>query len=62
MGGRIDLDSAVGVGVPGVVYVAEAGQHGRWHFVSAKITELLGYSPEDQLFIKQARSNPGRGD
>ncbi|MGH2401214.1 MAG: diguanylate cyclase domain-containing protein, partial [Candidatus Limnocylindria bacterium] len=33
--------------VPGVVYVAEAGQHGRWHFVSAKITELLGYSPEE---------------
>ena len=33
--------------VPGVVYVAEAGQHGRWHFVSAKIQELLGYTPEE---------------
>jgi diguanylate cyclase (GGDEF)-like protein/PAS domain S-box-containing protein len=33
--------------VPGVVYVAEAGQHGRWHFVSAKIEELLGYTPEE---------------
>jgi diguanylate cyclase (GGDEF)-like protein/PAS domain S-box-containing protein len=33
--------------VPGVVYVAEAGQHGRWHFVSAKIQELLGYSAEE---------------
>ena len=33
--------------VPGVVYVAEAGQHGRWHFVSAKISELLGYSAEE---------------
>jgi diguanylate cyclase (GGDEF)-like protein/PAS domain S-box-containing protein len=33
--------------VPGVVYVAEAGQHGRWHFVSAKIEELLGYSAEE---------------
>jgi diguanylate cyclase (GGDEF)-like protein/PAS domain S-box-containing protein len=35
--------------VPGVVYVAEAGQHGRWHFVSAKIEELLGYSPEEWM-------------
>jgi diguanylate cyclase (GGDEF)-like protein/PAS domain S-box-containing protein len=33
--------------VPGVVYVAEAGQHGRWHFVSAKIEELLGYSAHE---------------
>ena len=33
--------------VPGVVYVAEAGQHGRWHFVSPKIEELLGYSAEE---------------
>jgi diguanylate cyclase (GGDEF)-like protein/PAS domain S-box-containing protein len=35
--------------VPGVVYVAEAGQHGRWHFVSAKIEELLGYTPEEWM-------------
>jgi diguanylate cyclase (GGDEF)-like protein/PAS domain S-box-containing protein len=33
--------------VPGVVYVAEAGQHGRWHFVSTKIRELLGYTAEE---------------
>ncbi len=33
--------------VPGVVYVAEAGQHGRWHFVSPKIEDLLGYTPEE---------------
>jgi diguanylate cyclase (GGDEF)-like protein/PAS domain S-box-containing protein len=33
--------------VPGVVYVAEAGQHGRWHFVSAKIEELLGYTSDE---------------
>lgn len=33
--------------VPGVVYVAEAGQHGRWHFVSTKIQELLGYTAEE---------------
>jgi diguanylate cyclase (GGDEF)-like protein/PAS domain S-box-containing protein len=35
--------------VPGVVYVAEAGQHGRWHFVSSKIEELLGYTPEEWM-------------
>ena len=33
--------------VPGVVYVAEAGQHGRWHFVSPKIKELLGYTAKE---------------
>ena len=35
--------------VPGIVYVAEAGQHGRWHFVSPKIEELLGYSAEEWM-------------
>jgi len=35
--------------VPGVVYVAEVGQHGRWHFVSAKIEELLGYTAEEWM-------------
>jgi diguanylate cyclase (GGDEF)-like protein/PAS domain S-box-containing protein len=35
--------------VPGVVYVAEAGQHGRWHFVSTKIEELVGYSAEEWM-------------
>ena len=33
--------------VPGVVYVAEAGQHGRWHFVSPKIEDLLGFTPAE---------------
>jgi diguanylate cyclase (GGDEF)-like protein/PAS domain S-box-containing protein len=33
--------------VPGVVYVAEPGSIGRWHFVSAKVQELLGYSAEE---------------
>ena len=35
--------------VPGVVYVAEAGQHGRWHFVSPKIEELIGYTAEEWM-------------
>lgn len=33
--------------VPGVVYVADAGPGGRWHFVSSKIEELLGYGAEE---------------
>lgn len=35
--------------VPGVVYVAESGHHGRWHFVSPKIQDLLGYSAAEWL-------------
>jgi diguanylate cyclase (GGDEF)-like protein/PAS domain S-box-containing protein len=35
--------------VPGVVYVAEVGRHGRWHFVSPKIADLLGYTPEEWM-------------
>lgn len=35
--------------VPGVVYVAEVGRHGRWHYVSAKIADLLGYTPEEWM-------------
>lgn len=35
--------------VPGVVYVAEAGQHGRWHFVSPKIVDLLGYTAAEWM-------------
>jgi diguanylate cyclase (GGDEF)-like protein/PAS domain S-box-containing protein len=35
--------------VPGVVYVAEAGQHGRWHFVSPKIEDLLGYTAAEWM-------------
>jgi diguanylate cyclase (GGDEF)-like protein/PAS domain S-box-containing protein len=35
--------------VPGVVYVAEVGQHGRWHFVSPKIEALVGYTAEEWM-------------
>jgi diguanylate cyclase (GGDEF)-like protein/PAS domain S-box-containing protein len=48
--------------VPGVVYVAESGQHGRWHFVSPKITELLGYTPEEwtaDRTLWMSRIHPG---
>ena len=51
--------------VPGVVYVAEAGQHGRWHFVSSKIEELLGYTPEEWVAdptLWMSRIHPGDRD
>ena len=35
--------------IPGVVYVAEQGIRGRWHFVGSKIKALLGYEPEEWL-------------
>ena len=35
--------------LPGVVYVAEAGRHGRWHYVSAQIEHLLGFPPRAWL-------------
>ena len=35
--------------VSGVLYEAEAGERGRWLFVSHRIEELLGYSPEEWL-------------
>jgi diguanylate cyclase (GGDEF)-like protein/PAS domain S-box-containing protein len=51
--------------VPGVVYVAEAGQHGRWHFVSTKIEELLGYTAEEWMAdstLWMSRMHPGDRD
>jgi diguanylate cyclase (GGDEF)-like protein/PAS domain S-box-containing protein len=34
---------------PGVVYLAEPGEHGRWHYVSPQIEEILGFTPEQWL-------------
>ena len=31
--------------VPAIVYIAEAGQTGRWHYVSPQIEQILGYAP-----------------
>ncbi len=33
--------------VPAVVYVAEMGKSGRWHYISSQIKDLLGYTPEE---------------
>jgi diguanylate cyclase (GGDEF)-like protein/PAS domain S-box-containing protein len=35
--------------VPAVVFIAEIGEIGRWHYVSPQIEELLGYRPEEWL-------------
>jgi diguanylate cyclase (GGDEF)-like protein/PAS domain S-box-containing protein len=31
--------------VPAIVYVADAGKTGRWHYVSPQIEQILGYAP-----------------
>jgi diguanylate cyclase (GGDEF)-like protein/PAS domain S-box-containing protein len=33
--------------VPAIVYVADAGETGRWHYVSPQIEQILGYTPAD---------------
>jgi diguanylate cyclase (GGDEF)-like protein/PAS domain S-box-containing protein len=33
--------------VPAVVYIAELGETGRWHYVSQQIRGLLGYDPDE---------------
>ncbi|MCU1431055.1 MAG: sensor diguanylate cyclase [Actinotalea sp.] len=35
--------------VPAVVYTAEAGPAGRWHYVSPQIEQLLGFTPEEWM-------------
>ena len=32
--------------LPAVVYVAEPGPHGRWHYISPQIEEMLGFSAQ----------------
>jgi diguanylate cyclase (GGDEF)-like protein/PAS domain S-box-containing protein len=33
--------------LPAVIYIADAGDIGRWHFVSPQIEAILGYTPEE---------------
>src|SRR5205085_8731297 len=35
--------------MPAVIYVAEIGEHGRWHYVSSSIETILGYSATEWL-------------
>ena len=34
---------------PGIVYLAEPGAHGRWHYVSPQIERILGYTRQEWL-------------
>ena len=33
--------------VPAIIYVADAGEVGRWHYVSPQIEQILGYTPAE---------------
>ena len=33
--------------VPAIIYVADSGDTGRWHYVSPQIKTILGYSPAE---------------
>jgi len=35
--------------LPAILYVADAGVDGRWHYVSRGVTAILGFSPEEWL-------------
>jgi diguanylate cyclase (GGDEF)-like protein/PAS domain S-box-containing protein len=44
--------------LPAIIYVADAGDLGRWHYVSPQIARILGYTPEQwcgdpHLWLKQ---------
>ena len=33
--------------MPAILYIADVGAEGRWHFVSPQIEEILGFTPEE---------------
>jgi diguanylate cyclase (GGDEF)-like protein/PAS domain S-box-containing protein len=33
--------------LPAIIYIADAGAAGRWHYVSPQVKEILGFSPEE---------------
>ncbi len=33
--------------VPSVIYIAEPGENGRWHYVSAQVDSILGFTPQE---------------
>ena len=49
--------------VPAIIYIADAGEVGRWHYVSPQIEAILGFTPEEwcadpELWAE--RLHPGR--
>lgn len=39
--------------IPAVVYVAEPGKNGKWHYISPQITVLTGYTPQEWIDDQQ---------
>jgi diguanylate cyclase (GGDEF)-like protein/PAS domain S-box-containing protein len=35
--------------VPAIVYIAEMGESGRWHYISPQVRDLLGYEPDEWM-------------
>ena len=33
--------------VPSVIYIADTGENGRWHYVSAQVATILGFTPQE---------------
>jgi hypothetical protein len=33
--------------VPAILYIADVGAEGRWHYVSPQIEAILGFAPEE---------------
>ena len=47
--GGVSSGEALIESLPAVVYVAEPGEQGAWHYVSPQVEGMLGYPPEDWL-------------
>jgi diguanylate cyclase (GGDEF)-like protein/PAS domain S-box-containing protein len=43
---RIDNPGPLSERVPAILYIADAGDDGRWHYVSPQVQEILGFTPE----------------
>ena len=44
--------------VPAIVYIAEAGETGRWHYVSPQIEHILGFTPRGVVQRSRAVGRP----
>ena len=42
---RIDNSGLLLERVPAILYIADAGDEGRWHYVSPQVQEILGFTP-----------------
>jgi diguanylate cyclase (GGDEF)-like protein/PAS domain S-box-containing protein len=47
--GEVSSGEALIESLPAIVYVAEPGEHGAWHYISPQVERMLGYRPEDWL-------------